>query len=756
MTTEIENKSNVTLTESKLVLHPDVKAKVESKKWFYTDTVKDHFFNPRNLLMNDEDGEEYAKIADGIGMVGSPACIAGDTLIAVADGRVAVTIKQLVEDGKNVQVYCYGEEQIQVRTARFFRKTRTNAIVWRVTLNDGSSFKATPDHSLMLPDGSYKMLNELKVGDCLIPFNNNLVEYENGEVQLIKTQNIFKTINSIEVSGYEDVYNTTVDDFHNYAIITDKENLSGIIVKNCGDAMKIWIKVDKENDKITECKFQTFGSLLPGARILMSDYTTKVVEELAIGDEIIDGNGKRNYVEEILTKEYDNKVITIKPSTSNFYGITVTPNHPIPCVSRRALAVINENRNVKNWYELKVQEEFVNGTEISTLPACEIKEGDFLIFNIPKEVEDIKELNEDMCTLLGYYVSDGNAPSNSRVIFYFDLDVKEYNNEIENITKKYGWDYVVYPRKNYTGLCIQINEPKVTQMLRKYGGTPNKKRFAEYIMRLPPLKQMLIIDSYVKGDGWETKQEEGWNTQYFISTSIEHLAFQLQIMLARNWIFAPIHKRKPRSFIIRGKEYTNSGEYNVIFKKLQQHSRIKIDFEGGNFLIPISKIVVSDYVGKIYDIGIVNEPHTYRVNGISLHNCASAIASTSMLTVMVTENGGMKIEDSLKLKPQDIIKRLENLPNRKFHCSVLGDKALRSAINDYFRRSGQTSRIIVEGARIVDPDTKTTDKDIEEAVLDGALTVEDVQKKLKVGISNKAVIPAVEELIRFYKEKYFG
>ena len=136
--------------------------------------------------------------------------------------------------------------------------------------------------------------------------------------------------------------------------------------------------------------------------------------------------------------------------------------------------------------------------------------------------------------------------------------------------------------------------------------------------------------------------------------------------------------------------------------------------------------------------------------------CASAIASTSMLTVMITENGGMKIDDALKLKPQDIIKRLENLPNRKFHCSVLGDKALRSAINDYFRRSGQTSRIIVEGARIVDPETKTTDKDIEEAVLDGALTIEDIQKKLKVGIANKAVIPAVEELIRFYKEKYFG
>jgi len=136
--------------------------------------------------------------------------------------------------------------------------------------------------------------------------------------------------------------------------------------------------------------------------------------------------------------------------------------------------------------------------------------------------------------------------------------------------------------------------------------------------------------------------------------------------------------------------------------------------------------------------------------------CASAIASTSMLSVMVSENKGMKIEDALKIKPQDIVKRLGDLPARKFHCSVLGDKALRAAINDYFRKTNQTERILTEGARVIDKETKVTDKDIEEAVLEGADTFEKVQHKLKVGISNKACIPEVEQLIRFYKEKYFG
>jgi len=74
--------------------------------------------------------------------------------------------------------------------------------------------------------------------------------------------------------------------------------------------------------------------------------------------------------------------------------------------------------------------------------------------------------------------------------------------------------------------------------------------------------------------------------------------------------------------------------------------------------------------------------------------CASAIASTSALSVILTERGGMGIDKALRIKPQDIVKRLGNLPAVKFHCSVLGDQALRAAINDYFKKTGQTGRIV--------------------------------------------------------------
>jgi len=63
--------------------------------------------------------------------------------------------------------------------------------------------------------------------------------------------------------------------------------------------------------------------------------------------------------------------------------------------------------------------------------------------------------------------------------------------------------------------------------------------------------------------------------------------------------------------------------------------------------------------------------------------CGSAIASTSVLSEMVLENGGVTLTEAKKITPQDITKRLGGLPPRKIHCSVLGDQALKKAIEKY-------------------------------------------------------------------------
>ena len=231
---------------------------------------------------------------------------------------------------------------------------------------------------------------------------------------------------------------------------------------------------------------------------------------------------------------------------------------------------------------------------------------------------------------------------------------------------------------------------------------------------------------------------------------------QLQIMLARNSIFAPISKRPERNFFINGKEYKNKGEINLSFKKEKKYSRIKLNKKEDCFLIPVSKIEVSNYNGMIYDFGLIDEPNTYRVNGITIHNCGTAIASTSAFSVMILQNGGIKINDALKITPKDIADYIGGIPPRKFHCSVLAHKAFREAVNDYFEKSGQKERIKGGSVKVIDKVLKVTNRDIKHAVLEGATTFEAVQRKTKVGVHDKECIPKVKELIERYKEKYFG
>lgn len=167
-------------------------------------------------------------------------------------------------------------------------------------------------------------------------------------------------------------------------------------------------------------------------------------------------------------------------------------------------------------------------------------------------------------------------------------------------------------------------------------------------------------------------------------------------------------------------------------------------------------MIGSPACGDVMKMWLLIDPKTERIKKCAWQTfgCASAIASTSVLSVMLIEKRGMKIDQALKIKPQDILERLGGLPARKVHCSVLGDQTLRAAINDYFRRTKQSARIIDEGTRVIDKATGVTDKDIEAAVLEGALTLKDVQKKTKVGLGDPSSLPEVEELIRFYREKF--
>lgn len=134
------------------------------------------------------------------------------------------------------------------------------------------------------------------------------------------------------------------------------------------------------------------------------------------------------------------------------------------------------------------------------------------------------------------------------------------------------------------------------------------------------------------------------------------------------------------------------------------------------------------------------------------YGCASAIASTSVLSEMVK---GMKLEDAYNLSPKDVTKALGALPEHKIHCSVLGDKALRAAIDDYYQRNEMTDKIKKEKARTICQCISVTDNEIEHAVLEGARTYLEIQERTKAGTVCGQCKEETIKLLEEYKKKHF-
>lgn len=72
--------------------------------------------------------------------------------------------------------------------------------------------------------------------------------------------------------------------------------------------------------------------------------------------------------------------------------------------------------------------------------------------------------------------------------------------------------------------------------------------------------------------------------------------------------------------------------------------------------------------GKIEDIGF------------KTFGCGAAIASSDVVCELAK---GKTLKQAKKLTKDDIVKKLGGMPPIKVHCSVLGIKALKKAIEDY-------------------------------------------------------------------------
>ncbi len=199
--------------------------------------------------------------------------------------------------------------------------------------------------------------------------------------------------------------------------------------------------------------------------------------------------------------------------------------------------------------------------------------------------------------------------------------------------------------------------------------------------------------------------------------------------MEQNWVYTEKvkeHFMHPKNVLKEGEDFQADGEGSVGNVKCgdQMNMYIKVDSK---------KQVITDCRWRTY-------------------GCASAIASTSVLSEMIK---GMSLRQALVLSPQDIMKKLGSLPEHKIHCSVLGDKALRAAVNDYYERNGMVDKIKKEEAKIICQCMNITDEEIAHAVLEGARSYYELQERTKLGTVCGQCRGEAEKLLAEYLKKYF-
>ena len=115
--------------------------------------------------------------------------------------------------------------------------------------------------------------------------------------------------------------------------------------------------------------------------------------------------------------------------------------------------------------------------------------------------------------------------------------------------------------------------------------------------------------------------------------------------------------------------------------------------------------------------------------GFETFGCASAIASSSVLTDMVK---GLHVDEALKITNADIAKALDGLPREKMHCSVMGQEALEAAIRQWKGEPAMPKT--QEEGKLVCKCFNVTDATIIRAIRENGLkTVEDVTAFTKAG-----------------------
>jgi intein/homing endonuclease len=377
--------------------------------------------------------------------------------------------------------------------------------------------------------------------------------------------------------------------------------------------------------------YKNKNCFIAGTPILMADGTSKNIEDIKIGDEVVTHKNRVRKVVNTMCTDHSGDVYTFKPKF--LPKITATGEHPF-------LAALKKTKSDKLHDVIKFN-------NFDWQKASDLSVGDFLVSHGGKNKNQYDDLTPGQARILGYFAAEGcftkKDSKRSGVCFTFGYHEENLTSYVAKILAEEFPECSVTIRKyQERGITnIFITGYKIEEWFFKHVGefSHDKILSKEIVFGSDLIKKNFLL-GWIEGDGCLTVG----NKLVGITTS-HQMAWQIWHMLSSIRVYAGIAKNDKLKSI---KKVTIDSETKKVVKEypVRPHFRINIyganaeficeesvkyqlkeynhkyfQYNVGNYrLHRINNIEVKSFTGKVYNFE-VEEDHSYVAGGLVVHNC---------------------------------------------------------------------------------------------------------------------------------------
>lgn len=431
----------------------------------------------------------------------------------------------------------------------------------------------------------------------------------------------------------------------------------------------------------------------------------KSIENILIGDKVIDKNGKFTIVKAKSKRIYKKGMIKI--FINNLLPIEVTEDHPF--LIKRRMANYSQVK-FRHGFEWKKAKDIIPKWDYIILPRNKKRrirdKIDLIQYNNPtknytsRHLIKLKEfpINLETAWLLGLYVADGCSSGKNRGIT-FCLNLKEKDSlgrRLKDINKKY-FGYSIQEEQRTGGYNISISSVILNRGLKDWCGKgAENKKIPDFILLSTDEIKKSFLDGYLAGDGCLDKKRGRWTC----GTKSKILAIQLQHILIDMGILPTLSLSQRKERMLRNKLlppqsiYVLDWRFKKCFTKRRLNKSGEINCDSNRWKItpnyimtPITKIEKKQSNEYVYNLN--TESHTYCVQNIAVHNCDIEINN------MLVQNGFSLPQDGI-IPQNDEVK----LYDGKITISNISEKHSEELYDELYRKlekNGMIQKVIIGG-----------------------------------------------------------